>query len=242
MRDLLAGASVKAVIRGNRRLLAAIKARGAVAEPDPCEHPDHKKPTHAQHCASHPTPKAPADDEHPFVTWAKRVGGAVGVLFLLWPLVGKWLPTVAAGTVTLWVLAALIAGQERPAEAPSGTAQPADASLPTTTSQDDDAEEFIQADPSPDVLWALVRHTAGLTKQGTAAHLSAVLEEGQRRGQFGGWRTPDLADLLASLGVPVVEGKKLTVGGRDRNRQAVLLAALPQADPAPVPAVASSAA
>jgi hypothetical protein len=241
MRELLQGVSLKAVARGNRRIISAVKARSTVAEPDPCGHPDHKKPSHAEHCASHPAPQAPADvAEHPFVTWAKRIGSTAGVLFLLWPLVGKWLPTAAAGGLTLWVLAALVAGQERPATSSaekSSPAKPDDASA--VDGQEDDE---IQDAPLAATLYALIRHVAGLTKQGTAAHLSQVLEEGERRSLLGGWEVADLSDHLTSLGVPVVEKKKLTVGGRDYTRMAVLLAALPQTDPAPVPAVASAAA
>jgi hypothetical protein len=39
-----------------------------------------------------------------------------------------------------------------------------------------------------------------------------------------------------------VEKKKLTFGGAQRTRQAVLLDGLPEADPAPVPAIVQSAA
>jgi hypothetical protein len=234
MRQYLAGVSVAAFGRGNRRIIAAVKARGTVAPPDPCAHPDHKKPSHAEHCASHPAPSVATDEPHPFKVWAWRLGGTAAALFFLWPLVGKWVPTTLAATVTVWALAALIAGQEGAPAAAGST----EASSPTElagTALDD--EEWIQAAPAPDALWALIRHTAGLTKQRTAAHLQAVLEEGVKRGQFDAWTVTDLADELAALGVPVVDGKKLTVGGRDRNRMAVLLADLPQADPAPVPAV-----
>jgi hypothetical protein len=41
--------------------------------------------------------------------------------------------------------------------------------------------------------------------------------------------------------VRVIEKKKLTIGGKDRTRKAVLLSDLPEADPAPVPAIVHSA-
>lgn len=237
--EILAGISVKAFGRGNRRIIAAAKARGAAAPPDPCTHPEHQKPAHAEHCASHPAPAAAADKPHPFKVWAARLGGTAAALYVLWPLVGKWIPTTLAVATTLWTLTALILGQEEAAATAADSAE-APAPEPVAVAGQDD-EEWIQAPPAPDTLWALIRHTAALTKQGTAAHLQAVLDEGQKRGEFDAWTVTDLADELAVLGVPVVEGKKLTIGGRDRNRMAVLLAALPEADPAPVPAVRQSA-
>ncbi|WP_153472191.1 hypothetical protein [Streptomyces kaniharaensis] len=245
MRELFEGVSLAAFARGNRRIIAAVKARSTVAEPDPCKHPDHKKPAHAEHCASHPAPKAtPADTEqteHPFVTWAKRIGGAAGVLVLLWPMVGKWVPTVGAGTVTLWVLAALVMGQEQAADDSAEKAGPA-ATADSSPEADDQEDDEIQDAPPAATLYALIRHVAGLSDQGTAAHLSQVIEEGEKRSLLGGWEVADLSDHLGSLGVPVVEKKKLHFSGRQRVRSAVLLAALPQADPAAVPAVSSGAA
>jgi hypothetical protein len=234
----LEGVNLRAFAAGNRRIITAVKARATTVEPDPCKHPDHKKPSHAEHCASHPAPKAPlADAEHPFVTWAKRLGGTAGVLVLLWPMVGKWLPTATAGSLTLWVLAALVAGQDRPADA---TAQAPAAS--TSPKADYDQDDEIQKPPADTTLYALIRHVAGLSDQGTAAHLSQVIEEGEKRSLLGGWEVADLSDHLADLKVPVVEKKKLTFSGRQRVRSAVLLTALPEAEPATVPAVASGAA
>jgi hypothetical protein len=175
----------------------------------------------------------------------ERIGSALGGGTLVtlvagpvsWQLVGPWVPVATWTGIGLWCVAAMAhapkpTGKATPELAPDE--QPADAP--------DDADEWIQDSPPEDVLWALIRHTAALTKQGTAAHLQAVLDEGQRRGQFGDWTVADLAEELASYGVPVVEGKKLTVGGKDRNRKAVLLATLPEAEPAPVPVLVQPAA
>ncbi|WP_369183768.1 hypothetical protein [Streptomyces sp. Y1] len=135
MRELLEGVSLPVFAAGNRRIIKAIKARTTKPEPDPCKHPDHEKnPDHAEHCPSHPTPQQPAapaeDAEHPFVTWAKRVGGTIGALILLWPIMGKWVPPLVGGSLALWVIAALIAGQ------------------PTT--EDDDQADDDQLDEGPD--------------------------------------------------------------------------------------------
>jgi hypothetical protein len=172
-------------------------------------------------------------------------GGALVAIVagpVTWSLIGPWVPLATWSGIGLWCVAAM-AHAPRPGEAPA--AATADQAKTTTSPVDDgepdNIDEWIQDSPDEAVLWALIRHTAALTKQGTAAHLQAVLDEGQRRGEFGDWTVADLAEELASYGVPVVEGKKLTVGGRDRNRKAVLLAALPEADPAPVPAIVQGA-
>lgn len=159
------------------------------------------------------------------------VAGPVG-----WQFARPYLGTTALVLAVVWSVAAM-------AHAPTARkATPEPDAGDTPTAAPDDADEWIQDSPPEAVLWALIRHTAALTKQGTAAHLQAVLDEGQRRGEFGDWTVADLAEELASYGVPVVEGKKLTVGGRDRNRKAVLLEALPEADPAPFPVLVQSAA
>lgn len=237
MRGYLQGVSLASFAAGNRRIIAAVKARSADAEPDPCEHPDHKKPSHAAHCASHPTPQAPADNtENPFLTWSKRIGGAICVLVLLWPLVGRWLPTVGAVAGLLWVLVALVAGQGHAPAAPKSAEKPA-----TEETAADDGE-WIDEEPPMPVLLALIRHVASLSDQRTAAHLPDLLAEGQQRGLFGDWTQPDLKAHLTDLKLPVVEKKKLTFSGRQYTRQAVLLEGLPEVDPAPVPAVLRKAA
>lgn len=137
--ELLDGVSFHAFAMGNRRIIRAVKARTAKpepAKPDPCEHPDHtKNPAHADHCPSHPAPQKPAtppeDAEHPFLAWAKWAGGTIGVLILLWPMIGKWVPTAAVVTLTLWVITALIAGQTDPdAEATKESAETPAAEAP----------------------------------------------------------------------------------------------------------------
>ncbi|MFE2911264.1 hypothetical protein [Kitasatospora indigofera] len=173
-----------------------------------------------------------------------RIGSVLagGILVVLvagpvsWQFVGPWMPAAVWSGIGLWCIAAMA---HAPKTAAKTTPGPDLGEAPANTP--DDTDEWIQDSPPEAVLWALIRHTAALTKQGTAAHLQAVLDEGQRRGQFGDWTVADLVEELASYGVPVVEGKKLTVGGRDRNRKAVLLSALPEADPAPFPALVQPA-
>lgn len=246
MRAYLAGVNLAAFARGNRRLITGAKKMLRKSEPDPCQHPEHKKPQHAEHCSAHPAPKTAATGTSlkeragkRAEEWGPWLGGAAIIVYVWHHQITRWVPVFLTTFVTLWVLAALVAGQERPAGATASAAAPVvDASLEA----DDDQDDEIQDAPADATLYALIRHVAGFTKQGTAAHLSQVLEEGEKRGLLGGWEVEDLREHLTALGVPVVEKKKLTVGGLDRTRMAVLLAALPADDPAPVPAVASDAA
>jgi hypothetical protein len=163
-------------------------------------------------------------------TW-RHLGGAVAGVYFLWPVVGPVAPTITTVTACVWVVAAMAigasgAGPETPA---------ADRADQATGSGEGMAGG--QAPPADETLYALIRYVAAQSDQGTAAHLPDLLAEGQRRGLLTGWEQADLRAHLAALGAPLVEGKKLTFGGRQRNRQAVLLAGLPEADPAPVPAL-----
>jgi hypothetical protein len=159
---------------------------------------------------------------------------------MAWRFIGPWVPAIAWSGIGLWCVAAM-AHAPRPAQKATTSAPETPANAAAVPGQDD-ADEWIQDSPPEAVLWALIRHTAALTKQGTAAHLQAVLDEARKRGEMTDWTVSDLAEELASYGVPVAEQKKLTVGGRQYNRTAVLLSALPEADPAPVPAIVQPAA
>jgi len=168
-------------------------------------------------------------------TW-KHVAGAVAGAYFLWPMIDKSLirvrpvlPTVLTVTATVWLVAAMAIG--------ASGAKPVPGSPDDVEQLDDGEPEEERQDPPADTaLYALIRDVAGTSDQGTAAHLPDLLAEGQRRGLFSGWEQADLKAHLTALGAPLSEGKKLTFGGRPRNRQAVLLDGLPEAEPAPVPA------
>lgn len=166
----------------------------------------------------------------------KHAGGAVVVGYLLWPIVGPVVPTVFTVTTVVWIITAMAIGA-------SGAGTKAVPDFPDAEQLDDgdEPEAELQDPPADATLYALIRHVAALSDQGTAAHLPELLSEGQKRGLFAGWEQADLKAHLTTLGAPLVEGKKLTFGGRQRNRQAVLLDGLPAADPAPVPALTRGA-
>lgn len=243
MSRYLEGVSLAALARGNQRMLAPLKTRHADA-----------KASHAEALAAWKERRAKAQEikdpeqraaaleslkgERPAHPLLVATGCTVVAAVIVWPMLHGHRAALLAGAATLWLLAALIVGQDN-----SDSAGKATASHDAVAEEPEpDDGEWIQEAPAPEVLWALIRHTAGLTKQGTAAHLQAVLEEAQKRGQMTDWKVADLADELASRGVAVVEQKKLTIGGRQYNRSAVLLADLPEADPATVPAIVHTAA
>ncbi|MFF4813262.1 hypothetical protein ACFY2K_01620 [Kitasatospora sp. NPDC001309] len=189
----------------------------------------------------------------------QQVGGALALGLFLSPVlarpVARYAPTTVTVLLVLWVVVAVVVGnteaaaelaeadqaaKEKPAKAKAEEQEEAAAKAGPDDSDDQDDE--LQDAPAEADLYALVRYVAGMSDQGTAAHLSHVLEEGQARGLFGGWKIPDLRGHLEGLGVGLVEGKKLTFNGRQRNRLAVLLDALPEAAPGTVPAVAQKAA
>ena len=167
----------------------------------------------------------------------KHAGGAVAVTYFLWPVVGPVLPTALTVTAVVWTITAMAIGASG-----AGTKTAPDSPDAEQLDGADEPEVELQEPPTDATLYALVRHVAALSDQGTAAHLDDVLAEGQRRSLFGGWEKADLKEHLGDVGAPVVEGKKLTFSGRQRVRQAVLLDGLPAADPAPVPALTREAA
>lgn len=196
--EILAGVSVAAFARGNRRIIAAAKGRSA-APPDPCTHPEHQKPTHAEHCASHPTPVAPADEPHPFKVWALRIVGTAAALYVLWPLVGRWAPTTLAVTATAWTLAALILGQE--------TGSPEDSKKPAPDAgHDAQAERTGPTAPAP----ADARHAVALLGA-SGGHVALTAAAAQLAAAHPLWKRSGKATkvLLQEAGIRVRDGVKV---------------------------------
>ncbi|KJS56306.1 hypothetical protein VM98_07765 [Streptomyces rubellomurinus subsp. indigoferus] len=177
----------------------------------------------------------------------QQVGGGLALLAFFSPVlahpVARYAPTTITVVLVLWVVVAVVVGNTSPdAESEADDQALADASGEAGPDDAEDQDDELQDAPADADLYALVRYVAGMSDQGTAAHLSHVLEEGQARDLFGGWKVPDLRAHLEGLGVALVEGKKLTFNGRQRNRLAVLLNALPDTAPGTVPAVVRKAA
>ena len=276
MLELFEGVSLAAFAAGNRRIIKAVKARTtkpAEPTPDPCEHPDHKKnPDHAEHCASHPKPvEPPADEPNRFKVWAPRAGWTAGGLFLfgrvLWSAVAPYIPVTLATAVVLWVLVALVMGQQQDAEpvvehqaddstesaapAPVATVQaPADTvAAVTLTKADHTAPAPTEADRArfAEALLRTVEYTVSTAKaQGRpGVHLSTLAEVVRRAGATGPVNDDRMAALLASLRVPVTG---LTLGPKTAriNRRGVrfdqlseALGRAPRQDPATAAATAA---
>ncbi|MFJ7274687.1 hypothetical protein [Kitasatospora sp. NPDC098663] len=196
----------------------------------------------------------------------QQVGGSIGLGLFFSPVlarpIARYAPTTFTVVLVLWVVVAVAVGNTKAAtklaEADKEAREKAakekaakneakadgrkEVSPETEQDEADDQDDDLQDAPADADLYALVRHVAAQSDQGTAAHLPDLLAEGQQRGMFEGWEQTDLKAHLAALGAPLVEGKKLTFGGRQRNRQAVLLEGLPESDPGTVPVVVQKAA
>ncbi|MFJ2866373.1 hypothetical protein [Kitasatospora sp. NPDC087314] len=189
----------------------------------------------------------------------QQVGGALALGLFFSPVLARpaarYAPTTVTVLLVLWVVVAVVVGnteaaaelaeadqaaKEKAAKAKAGSQEEVSAEAGPDDSDDQDDE--LQDAPADADLYALVRYVAAMSDQGTAAHLPDLLAEGQKRRLFGGWEQGDLKAHLAALNAPLVEGKKLTFGGRQRNRQAVLLDGLPEGTPGTVPAVVQPAA
>lgn len=156
----------------------------------------------------------PLDTEGEIRLLAATIRSGVGV-YLGWAALG-----LVHQSPALWIAAGCCWWCRAAWKAATGV-QPAQAADEPSAAEDDG--EWIDTEPPEAVLLDLIREVAALSDQGTAAHLQHLLEIGQQRGHFGGWTLADLKDHLAELRLTVVDGKKLTFGGRQRNRQAVLL-------------------
>ncbi|MGA5818825.1 hypothetical protein ACPC54_13330 [Kitasatospora sp. NPDC094028] len=173
----------------------------------------------------------------------QQAGGALALTVFFSPVlarpVARYAPTVITVALVLWVVVAVVVGNTTSPDTESATDDAlANASAEAGPDDSEDQDDELQDAPSDATLYALIRYVAGMSDQGTAAHLPDLLAEGQKRGLFSGWEQADLKAHLTTCGAPLVEGKKLTFGGRQRNRQAVLLEGLPEADPAPGPTLA----
>lgn len=257
MRAYLAGVSLTTFARGNRRMLAAVKARRAQrakqakkAARKAAEKA--QKAQKAQKPGEKPgeQPDSPAAETRRTVPVWERVAWSAGGVFLLWPTIGPAVPVTLGTLVAVWVVAALIAGQEEesgPADtatdspvpdADADTAQKGDRAAPAAPTEADRAR-FAEA------LLRTVEYAVSTAKaEGrTGVHLSTLAQAIHATGAA--LPTDDqLAALLPSLGVPVTG---LTLGPKTAriNRRGVrfdqlseALGRTPRQDPATAAAMA----
>lgn len=200
MRGYLEGVSLAAFARGNRRILAPLKARHAEASTDHAAALVDLRARRAKAMAlKDPTERAKALEElgerplHPTLVAA---GCAVVAAVVGWPMLHGHAGAVVAGGLTLWVIVALIAGQEQPEAAV------------------EDAEEFDGEEPPATVPTPADAHrvTASRTAAGTSVLLTRLAAD--LAAQHPDWdpSTKAVRALLAEAGIRVREGVR-TPGG-----------------------------
>jgi hypothetical protein len=251
MRAYLAGVSLENFARGNRRMLAAVKAR-RTQRAKQVKKAARKAAEKAQKSAKpgeKPDPPA-AEPRRTTPVW-ERAAWAAGGVFLLWPTIGPAVPVTLGTFVAVWVVAALIAGQ---ADA-DGTADTA-TEAPVPDGGTVPAETPGSGPAAPSVA-ELVRFGEALLRTVEYAvfaahadgrpgvHLSTLAEVLRAAGVTTLPTEDLLADRLASLRVPV---GPLTLGPKAAriNRRGVRFDALskvlgrtPRQDPATAATMAS---
>ncbi|MFB7908133.1 hypothetical protein ACFC1T_17010 [Kitasatospora sp. NPDC056076] len=200
----LEGISLAALARGNRRLLAPIKTHAA-----------EKRQSHNEAVAAWKERRDKAlaikDPEQRFTALeALRgerpsnpllvvAGCAVVAAIVAWPMLQGHRTAIAAGTVTLWILAALVVGNtiQRARPAKGTTPKPGEDSAATEAT--DDAEE---ADEHTEFLTLIHRLMPG-TKPGKndRIHLVQIAYEWADDGTD----TAPVRALLADLNIPVTD-------------------------------------
>ncbi|WP_441251475.1 hypothetical protein [Kitasatospora sp. McL0602] len=201
----LGGISLKAIGRGNRRMLAPLKARHAEA-----------KGQHAEVLAALDERRAKAREiedpekrskalealksEKPMSPTLVAAGCTVVAAVVAWPMLHGHHTVVAATGLTLWLLAALVLGQQDA----ENTATEA-----TEEAEEAPAEASAPTGPTPAQTHAL---TASLTAGGESVLLTRIAS--RLASSHPGW-TPArgaVRALLTEAGVPVREGVRTPDG------------------------------
>ena len=206
----LEGVSLSAVGRGNRRLLAPVKARHAVAKAEHAEELAEWRKQRAEarklkdraerDAALEALGDKPKGPIHPLLV---GIGCAVVGAVVLWPATRGHHTLIAVGGAVAWVVAALIAGQFESEEKPAAAA--ADADKPEDAAEEDPEP----TGPTSAEVWAL---TASLTADGTHVLLTRLAAD--LAASHPGWEAPTKAvrALLAGAGIRVREGVRTTAG------------------------------
>ncbi|MFD8636591.1 hypothetical protein [Streptomyces sp. NPDC059533] len=212
----LDGVSLDAFGRGNRRMLAPVLAwaKEPVAVPVPEARP---KAAEGEKPAKDSPAGKPEKTPEPKMRrriGVRHLGYAAGGAFFLWPVVGGWVPTVLTTAPAVWVVAALIAGQQ-------GDHGPG-------AEGDDDQEQPQDAEPGEaDRGTALLLHVltglsdAEATKR-AGVHLDVLLASAVKRGLLDeGTEVADLRTWVESTGLPTVDKLGMRIEGKPVTRVGV---------------------
>ncbi|MCY0923452.1 MULTISPECIES: hypothetical protein [unclassified Streptomyces] len=209
----LEGISLDAFGRGNRRMLAPVLAWAKEPVPVPVAAAEGPKAAEGEKPAKGSPARKPEKTPEPKTRrriGARHLGYAAGGAFLLWPVVGGWVPTVLTTAPAVWVVAALIAGQQDDHDAGA---------------EGDDDQEQPQAGEAgeADRGTALLLHVVGALAEAEAArragvHLDVVLDSAAAAGLLPqGTELSVLRTWVEGCGLPVepklgmrIEGKPVT--------------------------------
>lgn len=205
MKHLLEGVSLDAIGRGNRRLLAPLKAQHAERRAEYAENLGDWRARRAKaREIKEPAKRAEAlealREERPTHPGLVAIGCAVVGGIVLWPVLHGWHTVAVTGGVTLWTLAALVAGQKPGKEASSESE--AEQQAPAAAAADSPA-------PTPADVHETV---AALTASGTSVLLSRIAAQIAARHPHQKWSTGDVRPLLAAAGIAVRAGVRTPDG------------------------------
>lgn len=223
----LEGISLDAFGRGNRRMLAPVLAwaKEPVAVPVPEAATEGPKAAEGEKPAKGSPAGKPEKTPEPKTRrriGVRHLGYAAGGAFFLWPVVGGWVPTVLTTAPVVWVVAALIAGQQ-------GDHDPG-------AEGDDDQEQPQDAEAGEaDRGTALLLHVltalsdAEFSKR-KGVHLDAVLSSAvAARLLAEGTEVADLRGWVESTGLPTVDKLGMRIDGQPTTRVGLRVDAVTEA-------------
>jgi len=203
MSRYLEGVSLTALARGNRRMLAPLKARHADAKDQHAETLKAWKERRAKaREIKDPEQRAAALEalkgERPAHPMLVAAGCTVVAGVVLWPMVHSHAAVVASGGLTLWLIVALVLGQAEP----TPKADPADG----TAADEEQPEKTV---PTPAEVHAL---TAPHAARGASVLLTRLAAD--LAASHPGWEpsTKAVRALLAEAAIPVREGVRTPDG------------------------------
>lgn len=251
MRNYLEGVSLDALARGHRVLLGPLKSRHASARADHVESLGAWKARQAKaREIKDPQQRAAALEslkgERPTHPVLVAAGAAVVSSVVLWsiPAVHRHAAALIAGGVTLWMIAAMIAGQKGDSVKAHAAAAVADEQGADSVDGDDQTERGAQLGslrigPSAAEAHAL---TASVAASGTSVLLTRLAADLTVLHPSWEPSTKAVRALLAEAGIPVRSGVRTPDGnGPGVHHRDVALLPLPL-DGTPVPGVVANVA